>query len=93
MKLKDTQIEKVAHLILSRLKERQLVELRVSESKIIEAIVKVFHANQSAEMKIDDEARKMLEAARSKMGSVEIDERKMFLMIKKQLAKDKKFVL
>ncbi len=93
MKLKDQQIQKVAHLILNRLKEKKVIELKASEAKIIESIIKVIQNDMNAESNLENDARKLLDQYRSQAAGADLDERKMFLMIKKQLAKERKMIL
>ncbi len=45
------------------------------------------------ESKLDEEAQKKMDQARSQIKSGDLDEHRAFQMIKKQLAKEKKFVL
>lgn len=93
MKLKDRQIKKIAELILQGLKEKKLVTLRKKEFEVLESIAKVITDDMEAEAKLERDARSMMDAYRTKINSGEIDERKVFLMIKKQLAKERKIVL
>jgi hypothetical protein len=48
--------------------------------------------NMEQERAIEDEAHKLLDKSRKMMGG-EIDEQKAFMLIKKQLAKQRNFVL
>lgn len=52
----------------------------------------IFHQNFDEEFKLNDEAKRLLEKNKAKIG-MNIDEEKAFSLIKKQLAKEKNFVL
>ncbi len=93
MLLRDRHIKKIAELVLKNLKDKKLITLRVKEGAILEGIEKVIHDDLMAEVKLDQEARKLLDNYRGQIQSGQLDEQKAFVMIKKQLAKDKKMVL
>lgn len=93
MRLKKEHIERIAGLILAGLKKKNLIKPRVSEPKILEKINAVITEDLSAEVRLEDEARKLMDKFRPQIQSGELDERRAFLMIKKQLAKEKKMVI
>ena len=93
MRLKKEHIDRIATMILNGLKEKKLIKPKVPDEKIRVKIIETIMADLHAEDKIDDEARKLMENYRGQIQSGQIDERKMFQMIKKQLVKDKKIVL
>ncbi|MBX7149904.1 DUF507 family protein [bacterium] len=93
MRLKKEQIEKISHLILRNLKDKNLITMRVSEKKVEEKINEVITKDMLLERKIDDEARDTLDKYRSQIKGDEFDERKMLMMIKKELVKKYKFVM
>ncbi len=93
MRLKEPQIKKIADLILRNLKQKNLVTLRKKEFQVLEAIIKVINDDLHAESKLDADARKMMDQYRKQIDAGQVDEQKMFLMIKKQLAKERKIIL
>ncbi len=93
MKLKETQIKKLANHVYRKLTEKKLLILRGKENQIIESIIKVITNNMMEEARLDEQARKMLDEHRQKLPPGELDMQRAFNMIKKQLAKEKKFVL
>jgi hypothetical protein len=89
--MKPEQIEKLAELLIQELLRAKLTVLKAdkqaAESKIKDIIAKNF----AEEQQIENEARQLLAANR---GAVpELDEHKMFLLIKQKLARQKGFVL
>ena len=93
MRLRPDHIQKISELIVKNLKSHHLLELKVPEANVLDKTVAVITKNMEAEEQIDLEAKKMMEKFRSQIESGDMDERKVFQMIKKQIAKDKKFVL
>lgn len=82
----------VSQKILQTLTTRQLVILKKSEPEVLKKMEEIFLADLKVEDDINREAEKILEAYAAKMGD-KIDRQKMFLMIKKQLIKDKNVVV
>lgn len=93
MRLKKEHIERIAGLILNGLKKKNLIKPRVGEQKILEKINAVITEDLSAEARLEEEARKLMDKYRPQIQSGELDERRAFLMIKKQLAKERKMVI
>lgn len=92
MKLKQEQIEKACRLILEHLKEKKLIILKAPELQVYQKLVHTFTHNIQQEEAIDQEAKKILETT-LEQSSQELDRQKLFLMIKRKLAKDKGFIL
>ena len=93
MKLKETQIKRLAQHVFQKLTEKKLLTLRSTEAKIQESIINVITKNMHEEARIEEQARNMLDQHMKKLPPGEFDSQRAFLMIKKQLAKEKKFVL
>jgi len=93
MKLKPDQITKLSRIVYDHLTQEKLIQIRSSEAKILENIKGVFLADVKKEDEIETEAKKMMEKFRPQVESGEIDYQKMYTMVKKQLMKDKKFIL
>jgi len=73
------------------LQSKNLAAFQKSGEEIASLISGIFHQNFDEEFKLNDEAKRLLEKNKAKI--VNIDEEKAFSMIKKQLAKEKGFVL
>lgn len=93
MRLKKEHIERISKLILSSLQKKDLITARVSEGQILSKIIEVITGDMIAEVKLDQDARALMDKYRPQIESGQLDERKTFLMIKKQLAKERKIIL
>lgn len=94
MRLKEEIIKKIATRVVARLKEKNVATFRVPDSKLVEKVIAVITADMVNEEKLDEDARKMMDQYRKQMQQTgAMDERKLFLMIKKQLAKERKIIL
>ncbi len=67
--------------------------MRVGEKKVEEKIADIIFKDMQLEHKIDEEAKDTLDKYRSQITGDEFDERKMLMMIKKELIKKYKFVM
>lgn len=92
MRLKAFQIQMVSQKILTTLKTRQLVILKKSEPEVLKKMEEIFTADLKVEDALNQEVERLLEAYTAKLGD-KIDRQKMFLMIKKQLIKDRGLVI
>ncbi|MBI4125323.1 MAG: DUF507 family protein [Deltaproteobacteria bacterium] len=82
----------MAKHIFKELEGQKLAIFAGSADQGIGQIAAVFRKNMEEEERINEEARKLLEMNKRKAG-LNLDEERAFLMIKKQLAKQKNFVL
>ena len=92
MQLKFSQLEPLARHIVKSLKDKKLALFSQSDEILAGLIGTIFKNNFEQEQKLNDEAQKLLDINKKKIGQ-NIDEEKAFSMIKKQLAKEKNFVL
>ena len=93
MKLKQEQIAKLTRIIYNHLTQQNLIKIRSSEKDVLEIIEGILLADARIEDEIEREAKKTMEKFRSQIESGEIDYQKMYAMVKKQLIKDKKFII
>ena len=93
MRLKQEEITRIARQLLKNLKERGAASLKADEAKVLSRIEAVFLKNLNEEAAIEDEVRKLMDQYRRQIGSGEIDPQRAYQMIKKQVAKEKKFIL
>jgi hypothetical protein len=94
MKVKPEQADRLAELILKSYRAKELIVLKVQESvvrtKIKNTIVQNFHEEEV----IEEEAREMLATHAGQVRQAgDMDQHKMFLLIKQKLAQKKGFVL
>lgn len=93
MRLKKEQIQKIADQILIQLDKQKLIVAKVDRPTLHQKIEQVLIANLQAEDNLDVEAKQLLDRYRHQVPAGSINEHEMFQKIKKQLAKEKKFVL
>jgi hypothetical protein len=94
MKIKPDQVDRLVDQLLKAYRAKELITLKAAEpavrAKIKEAIVKNFNDEET----LEEEARAMLASHSGEMRQAgEMDQHKMFLMIKQKLAEKKGFVL
>lgn len=93
MKLKAPQVKKLSSLILARLKSEKLIRILTSEAKVLAKIESIILADLKIEEDIERQAKAMMDKYRKQVESGEIDYQKMYMMIKKQLIKEKNFTV
>lgn len=93
MKFSSSEIELLVFRIMHRLKIKKLLQLKAAESKVREKIASIFNQNQAAEEALEEEVRQLLKEHEAAFASGQMDYHKMFLMVKKKLAKEKGFIL
>ena len=93
MKLKKEQVAKIAHQVAENLKTKKLVTLKCSEAQYFGTIEAVIQKNLDDERAIEDEVKKLMDKYQAQIASGAIDPQRMFMMMKKQVAKERKFVL
>lgn len=93
MKLKPQAVTKLARSIYAQLIDKKMITILSSDHKVLEKIASVILADAKVEEDIDGQAKKMMEKFRTQIESGEIEYNKMYVMIKKQLCKEKKFVV
>jgi hypothetical protein len=91
MKIKQEQVHQVCRMILGKLEEKKLAVLKAPEEKIHQALVQTILSNLQEEARLHQEAERILEENIKE--SEGLDRQKMFLMIKRKLAKDRGFIL
>lgn len=92
MKIKQEEVQRVCRLVLEKLKEKKLIMLKSKENTVYEALVATFIKNLHEEEVLDRKAEEILEE-NTPEDQPGFDRQKMFLMIKRKLAKEKGFVL
>jgi hypothetical protein len=91
MKIKQTQLERLASSLVAAYKARELINAKSSEDAIRAKISAIISENFSQEEAIEEEARQLLaghtQAARG------VDSFKMFVLAKQKIAEKKGFIL
>jgi hypothetical protein len=93
MKLKREEVRKIAELVMKNLGAHSLIETKSPHEKLVERIETVIFKNLEEEAAIEEEVKKLMEQYRSQIASGSIDPQKAYMMIKKQVAKERKFIL
>ena len=93
MRLRPEEVDRICKKILIKWKSVHLVRPKVPEEKVLKKMVDVFLGNLQEEDRINQQAEKMMAQLERQTRGQDIDQRKMLLMIKKQLAKEKGFIL
>ncbi|HEX5035087.1 MAG TPA: DUF507 family protein, partial [bacterium] len=79
--------------VLRELKAKNLLVLKAEPEAIQAKIEQVMIANFQAEDKLDEEAKRLFDQFKSKLPPGGVNEQEALQKIRKQLAKDRKFVL
>lgn len=93
MRLKKDRIAALAQSVVDQLTEQKAVRLEVPRAEMIASLEQIITGELMIEDRLDDEVRRILETYRSQIERGQVDERKMFLMIKRQLAKERGIIL
>lgn len=93
MRLRKEHIERISKLVLKNLLTKDLIQLRVTEAHVLAGISGVILKDMQSEDDLEGEARKLLAKYKPQIEAGELDEYRAILMIKKQLAKERKMVL
>ncbi len=93
MRLKKEQIDKLGAAVLAHLEKNSLIQAKVPRDSLLDRICQAIQADLDAELDLDAEAQKLLDQFRPQIQSGQLNERELFLKIKRELAKKKKVVL
>lgn len=93
MRLKKEQIEKLSKILKRELLDKKLAVFKVDEGKVLNRIQKVLLADLEAEDQLDREVHALMDQFRRQIEAGHLNERDLFMKIKKEMAKKKKMVL
>jgi hypothetical protein len=93
MRLKRERIATLAEILVDRLTEQHFVRPEATKTDLASSLERIITNELMIEDRLDAEVRQILETYRVQIEKGQVDERKMFLMIKKQLAKDRGIIL
>lgn len=92
MKLNQHQIELLVHKVFESYKKYNVASFKVDEKKAFQRAVEVIKAQYELEKKIEVEAKALVDQL-ERQNKGDFEPHKMYLMIKKKLAKDKGLIL
>ena len=92
MWIKKEQLTRLAHEIGKNLIRSGAV-LKGTEEQMFGKIEQVIQKNMEEEQKIEEEVKRLMEQYRNQMAAGSVDPQRVYQMIKKQVAKERKFVL
>lgn len=93
MRLRKDQIERLSKVILDHLREKELIKLKAGQEKVLERIQQEITRDLEAEVTLEEEVHQLMDQFRPQIQSGQLNERELFLKIKKEMAKKKKMVL
>lgn len=93
MRLNADQIERLSHRIIQQLIAQHLAELKGTESKISDTIGGILQDFQATAVAIESQVHKLMGQYAGQIEAGRIDTQQMYGMIRKQVAKEKKFEL
>jgi hypothetical protein len=91
MKIKAEQLEKLAELLITSYRAKELIVTGSGDALLKKKVAAVIARNFAEEEVIEEEARKML--ASHAQAARDMDSYKMFLLAKQKLAAKKGFIL
>jgi hypothetical protein len=93
MKLSKERIVHIAESLAQRLTQQKLVALSGSHHALVETLGHAITDELSVEDKLNAEARILMKKYEAEIEKGQVDYQKMFLMVKKQLAKERGVIL
>jgi hypothetical protein len=93
MKLSKVQMQYICEKVLRRLKELDLIKFRVDEKAVLQRMTAEFEKNLAEEAGIDSQVNKLLLQYQTEIANGSISKGKMFNMLKKKIAEERKFIL
>ena len=93
MKLSKERIAHMAESLAQRLTQQKMVELAGSHQALVETLSRAITEELSAEDKLNADVRTLMKKYEAEIDRGQVDYQKMFLMVKKQLAKDRGIIL
>jgi|GEM_PF-2213413 len=93
MKLEQKQIQYLCEKVLSELKAQDLVVFKAQEDAVLKRMVVEFEKNLRDEENLEAEAKKLLVQYQREANAEGLNQAKLFMMLKKELAKKKGFIL
>lgn len=93
MKLSKERIAHIAESLAQRLMQQKMVALAGSHQALVETLGHAITEELSVEDKLNVEVRTLMKKYEAEIEKGQVDYQKMFLMVKKQLAKERGVIL
>jgi uncharacterized protein len=93
MKLDQKQIHHLCEKVLNELKTQNLVVFKAQEDAVLKRMIQEFEKNLRDEDVLEAEAKKLLVQYQREANAEGLNQAKLFMMLKKELAKKKGFIL
>jgi hypothetical protein len=93
MRLPKETVKQIADAVLSVLETKGLVKLLAPRDAVATKIIELITADLTAEDRLDEEVRKILESHEAEIAKGGMDYRKLFDLTKRRLAGDRGIVL
>ena len=93
MKLSKERIAHIAESLAQRLTQQKLVALSGSRHALVETLGHAITDELSVEDKLNAEVRTLMKKYEAEIEKGQVDYQKMFLLVKKQLAKERGVIL
>lgn len=93
MKLSKERVAHMAESLAQRLVQEKLVQLTGSHKALVETLDHAITGELMVEEKLNEDVRKLMKKYEAEIDKGQVDYQKMFLMVKKQLAKERGIVL
>lgn len=92
MKLTTGQLQAIATKVLDTWKKQNVLVMKEDEKKVLSRMVEVLKADYQKELDLEADVNKMLDQLEKTNGG-EFQRYKMYPLIRKQLAKERKIIL
>ncbi len=92
MKINDRHMHRIAEAILKGLKSQKVIVFKEKEDAVLKRAQEIIRADFQRESELDSEVMRMLDDL-EKQNPGEFQRYKMFPLLKKRLAKEKKIIL
>ncbi len=93
MRLSKETIKQIADAVASVLETKGLAKFLATRDAVLAKAVEVITADLTAEDRLDEEVRKILESHEAEIAKGGMDYRKLFDLTKRKLASDREMVL
>ena len=93
MKLNHNQIQYICEKVLRDLKEKNIVIFKADENTVLKRMITELEKNLKEEETINAEAKKLMELHHNEVSTAGMNQAKLFMLLKKEIAKKKRFIL
>ena len=93
MRIKPEDLSRIADRVVSRLRHEKRFTAKVPDDQLKQRALAILTKNLEEEAAIEEEARRMLDQYEAQIRSGQLNEHKVFVMVKAKIAKERDFVL